>query len=114
MNSVFDLIFTLEPPDLLIDAPVIMVTGAQFSTKMIAAISTRGHLMLMVQQGAVIADVFCDFLDRPMQRAKNAIFMIWHGYSKHRSRKVRECIELDNGKLEVCFLPSYSHELETT
>jgi transposase len=94
--------------------PVIKVTGARFSTNMIAAISTRGHLRFMVNQGTVTADVLCDFLKKLMHNAQQPIFLIWDGHPTHKSIKIRECIESFEGKLEVYFLPSYSPELNPT
>jgi transposase len=94
--------------------PVIKVTGARFSTNMVAAISTRGHLRFMVNQGTVNADVLCDFLKRLMHNAQQPIFLIWDGHPTHKSKKVRECIESFEGKLEVYILPSYSPELNPT
>jgi transposase len=94
--------------------PVIKVTGARFSTNMVAAISTRGHLRFMINQGTVNADVLCDFLKRLMHNAQQPIFLIWDGHPTHKSKKVRECIESFEGKLEVYILPSYSPELNPT
>ena len=94
--------------------PVIKVTGARFRTNMVAAISTHGHLRFMVNQGTVTADVLCDFLKRLMHNAQQPIFLIWDGHPTHKSKKVRECIESFEGKLEMYFLPSYSPELNPT
>jgi transposase len=95
--------------------PVIKVTGARFSTNMVGAISTRGHLRFMVNQGTVNSDVLCDFLKRLMHNnAQQPIFLIWDGHPTHKSKKVRECIESFEGKLEVYVLPSYSPELNPT
>ena len=94
--------------------PVIKVTGARFSTNMVAAISTRGHLRFMVNQGAVTAVVICDFLKKLMHNAQNPVFLIWDGHPTHKSKKVRKCIESFDGKLEVYLLPSYSPELNPT
>jgi len=94
--------------------PVVKVTGARFSTNMISAISTRGHLRFMVNQGTVTADVLCDFLKRLMHNAQQPIFLIWDGHPTHKSKKVHKCIDSFEGKLEVYFLPSYSPELNPT
>ena len=94
--------------------PVVKVTGARFSTNMISAISTRGNLRFIVNQGTVTADVLCDFLKRLMHNAQQPIFLIWDGHPTHKSKKVHECIESFEGKLEVYFLPSYSPELNPT
>jgi len=94
--------------------PVVKVTGARFSTNMISAISTRGNLRFIVNQGTVTADVLCDFLKRLMHNAQQPIFLIWDGHPTHKSKKVHKCIESFEGKLEVYFLPSYSPELNPT
>jgi transposase len=94
--------------------PTIKVTGSRFSTNMIAAISTRGNLRFMVHQGSISANVICDFLNRLMYNAQNPIFLIWDGHPTHKSKKVRECINSFEGKLEVYLLPSYSPELNPT
>jgi transposase len=94
--------------------PVIKTTGARFSTNMVAAISTRGHLKFMVKKGSVTADVICSFLKRLMHNTQEPVFLIWDGHPTHKSKKVRECIESFDGKLEVYFLPSYSPELNPT
>lgn len=94
--------------------PTIKVTGARFSTNMIAAVSTRGNLRFMVHQASITANVMCDFLKRIMHNAQNPIFLIWDGHPTHKSKKVRECIESFEGNLEVYLLPSYSPELNPT
>lgn len=94
--------------------PVVKVTGARFSLNMVATISTRGQLRFMVNQGTVNADVLCDFLKRLMHNAQQPIFLIWDGHPTHKSKKVRECVESFDGKLEIYFLPSYSPELNPT
>lgn len=94
--------------------PVIKVTGARFRINMIAATSTRGHLRFMINQSTITGNVLCDFLKRLMHNAKRPIFLIWDGHPTYKSKKVRECIESFDGKLEVYILPSYSPELNPT
>ena len=96
------------------ETPVIKVTGARFSTNMVAAISTRGQLRFMVHPGSVTATVMCDFLKRLMHNTQHPVFLIWDGHPTHKSKKVRECVESYDGKLEVYVLPSYSPELNPT
>jgi len=91
--------------------PVIKATGARFGLNMIAAVSTRGELRFMLNQGTITGDVLCDFLNRLMYGSQQPTFLIWDGHPTHKSKKVRECIESFDGKLEVYFLPSYSPEL---
>jgi transposase len=94
--------------------PVVKVTGARFSLNMVAAVSTRGHMRFMVNQGTITATVLCDFLKRLMHNAQHPIFLIWDRHPTHKSKQIRECIESFAGKLEVYLLPSYSPELNPT
>lgn len=91
--------------------PIIEATGARFGLNMMGAISMRGEMRFMVIKGSVSAEQICNFLNRLMHNADRPIFLIWDGHPTHRSKKVRECVESFNGKLEVYYLPSYSPEL---
>ena len=91
--------------------PVIEVTGARFSLNMIGAIDMRGKLSFTVVKGSVSAEHICDFLQRLMHGAENPVFLIWDGHPTHRSKKVKDCIDSYDGKLEIYSLPGYSPEL---
>lgn len=91
--------------------PVIKATGSRFSMNMIGVIDMRGQLRFMVVEKSVSSQQICDFLVKLMHNAENPIFLIWDGHPTHRSKKVRECIDSFEGKLEVYTLPSYSPEL---
>jgi len=91
--------------------PVVKATGSRFSMNMIGAIGMRGQLRFMVVEKNVSAQQICDFLVKLMHNAEKPIFLIWDGHPTHRSKKVRECIDSFEGKLEVYTLPSYSPEL---
>lgn len=93
------------------NTPVVKATGSRFSMNMIGAIDMRGHLRFMVVEESVSAQQICDFLVKLMHNAENPIFLIWDGHPTHRSKKVKECIDSFEGKLEVYTLPSYSPEL---
>ena len=91
--------------------PVVKVTGARFSLNMIGAIDMRGSLRFTMVKGSISAKQICDFLNRLMHNTENPVFLIWDGHPTHRSKKVKECIESFDGKLEVYTLPGYSPEL---
>ena len=91
--------------------PVVEVTGARFSLNMIGAIDMRGKLRFTVVKGTISAEHTCDFLQRLMHDAENPVFLSWEGHPIHRSKKVKDCIQSFNGKLEIYTLPGYSPEL---
>ena len=94
--------------------PIIAATGARFGLNMIAAISGRGQMKFMLVQGTVNADRICDFLNRLMHDHEQKVFLIWDGHPTHRSKKVKNCIDSFQGRLEIYTLPSYSPELNPT
>jgi transposase len=87
------------------DTPQKIFRKKRLGKYVIAAVSTRGHMRFMVNQGIITEDVLCDFLKRLMHNSQQPIFLIWDGRTKHKSKKVRECIKSFEGKLEVYFLP---------
>jgi transposase len=46
-----------------------------------------------------------------MHNAENPVCLIWDGHPIHRSKKVKDCVNSFNGKLEIYTLPGYSPEL---
>lgn len=94
--------------------PVVETTGARFGLNMVAAISPRGDLHFMTVQGSVSADQICEFLKRLMHDSERKVFLIWDGHPTHKAKKVRECVESFEGRLEIFILPSYSPDLNPT
>ncbi len=93
------------------ETPVVQATGARFSINMISAVSPRGDFRFMVVEGGVNSAVFVTFLKRLMVGSKKKIFLIVDGYPAHKSKKAKQFIADQNGKLELFYLPPYSPEL---
>ncbi len=93
------------------ETPVVSATGARFSVNMISAVSPRGDFRFMVVEGGVNSAVFVDFLKRLMVGSKKKIFLIVDGYPAHKSKKAKQFIADQKGKLELFYLPPYSPEL---
>lgn len=91
--------------------PVVESTGARFGLNMMAAITARGHMHFMIVHATVKGDQICEFLKRLMHNHKKKVFLIWDGHPTHKAKKVKECINSFNGRLEVFLLPSYSPDL---
>jgi len=94
--------------------PVVSSTGARFGLNMISVVSARGLLRFMVVEGKINAAVVCEFLSRLMVGARRPIFLILDSHPAHRSKKVREYVESQGGKLRLYFLPPYAPELNPT
>jgi transposase len=91
--------------------PVVETTGARFGLNMMAAITPRGQMHFMIVQGSVNASRICEFLKRLMHDYDQKVFLIWDGHPTHRAKKVKQCIESFDGRLEIFVLPSYSPDL---
>lgn len=91
--------------------PIVEATVARFGLNMVAAISPRGEMHFMTVQGTVKAEQICEFLKRLMHGHQQKVFLIWDGHPTHKAKKVKNCIELFDGRLEVFLLPSYSPDL---
>lgn len=94
--------------------PVVESTGARFGLNMIAAITPGGHLHFMTVEGSVNADQICGFLKRLMHGHEQKVFLIWDGHPTHKAKKVKQCVESFEGRLETFLLPSYSPDLNPT
>lgn len=91
--------------------PVVETTGARFGLNMMAAITPRGEMSFMIVQGSVNANRICEFLNRLMHGHDKKVFLIWDGHPTHRAKKVKQCIESFDGRLEIFVLPSYAPDL---
>lgn len=96
------------------ETPVVETTGARFSVNVIAAIDTRGSMRFMTTKETVHSERVCQFLYKLMHDNEGPVFLIWDGHPTHKSKKVKDCINSFNGKLEVYVLPSYSPSLNPT
>ena len=93
------------------ETPVVAKTGRRFSLNLISAVSPMGELRFMVTDQRVNAATFIDFLRRLLVNAERPIYLVLDGHPVHRSKKVRDFVEAQDGKLRLFFLPPYSPEL---
>jgi len=91
--------------------PTVQVTGRRFGLNMISAVSNRGDFRFMVQEGTVTADVFREFLKRLLMGSDQPMILVVDGHPVHKSKKVKEFVEAQEGKLKLVILPPYSPQL---
>ena len=91
--------------------PEVKRTGKRFSLNMISAISSKGHMKFMTVRGRVNGDVFIGFLKRLLVEDKGPVYLIVDGHPVHKSKKVKEFINLTEGALKLFYLPPYSPDL---
>jgi len=114
MSPVCGRIFMQVLPALKGQTPVVETTGARFGLNMMAAITPRGEMHFMIVHGSVNSDKTWEFLKRLMHDSEKKVFLIWDGHPTHKAKKVKECIESFEGRLEIFVLPSYSPDLNPT
>ena len=68
-------------------------------------------MKFMIVRGTVRADQICEFLNRLMHNHENKVFLIRDGHPTHKAKKVKQCVESFEGRLEVFLLPSYFPDL---
>ena len=93
------------------ETPIVAKTGRRFSLNLISAVSPLGELRFMVTDQRVNAATFIDFLRRLLVNAERTIYLVLDGHPVHRSKKVRNFVESQDGKLKLFFLPPCSPEL---
>ena len=91
--------------------PVVKVTGARFSVNMVSAISAKGLLRFQIVEGRMTADKFIGFCKRLLRDAGKPVILIVDNHSVHRAKKVAEWVRSTDGRFKICYLPSYSPEL---
>ncbi|WP_157642076.1 transposase [Burkholderia ubonensis] len=78
---------------------------------MIAAVSARGELRVMVHDDAVTAAGFREFLSRLMLGARQPVVLVLDGHPIHKARLVRYFVAAPKGHLKLFCLPPYSPHL---
>jgi len=93
------------------ETPVVPGTGQRFHCNMISALTNRGHLAFMVFKVRFTAGVFLTFLRRLLRHSDQPVYLIVDGHPVHRSRRVKQWITAQGGRLHLFYLPGYSPEL---
>ena len=95
--------------------PIVPATGRRLGCNMISAINNLELLWFMVFSCRFNADVFIRFLTRLLKSTDGRkIILIIDSHPAHRAAKVARWIEAKRErqtKLELCFMPGYSPEL---
>jgi transposase len=92
------------------ETPIIKTTGRRQKVNCISAISNQGKMRFMLFEEKFTALVFIDFLKRLLHKQKQPVTLIVDGHRTHFTKAVKEFIKVQNGKLKIYALPSYSPE----
>ena len=61
--------------------------------------------------GAVRSEQIIEFLTALKRQIRRKLLIVWDGVGTHKSRRVREWLEQQEGQIAIAFLPPYAPEL---
>jgi transposase len=91
--------------------PAVRVPHKRAGLSLLSAVANKGELRWMVVEGAVKAPSLIRFLGRLTRDAGRKVFLILDRLPVHRAAPVRAWLAGRAAEIEVCYLPSYSPEL---
>ena len=91
--------------------PIARTSGKRVSCNMISAITNQGGLAFMVFEKSFKTGVFLTFLSRLIRHREPKVFLILDRHPVHISKKVSDWASVRQDRIRLCFLPSYSPEL---
>ena len=92
--------------------PKVKVTGNRGSICLSSAISPAGRMVFRIEKGTVTSKTFVGFLKQIIKNHRwRKIIVVTDNYPAHDSKKVHDFIELNNNKIAVYYLPTYSPDL---
>lgn len=93
------------------DTLVVTETGRYFIVNFRSAVSSNVKLRIMVTDSRVNVGVFIASVKRLLRNTKRSIYLVVDIYPTHIAKKVRNFMDVTQGKLKVYYLPSYSQGL---
>jgi transposase len=92
-------------------APLVRPCQKRAGLGLISALTNKGELRWMVLPGAITAALLVRLLQRLIRDTRRKIFLILDKLPVHRAKSVRAWLAVHSAEIEVCYLPSYSPEL---
>jgi len=91
---------------------VAKVSGKYVGQNMISALANSGELHFGLFDGKFTAQVFIDYLERLLGDYQGRkIILICDNHSTHHAKLVKEWVAAHAKRIELCFLPAYSPQL---
>ena len=91
--------------------PVRQAMAKKVSTSMISAVTNKGQLRFMVYHGGMNNDLFIKFLGRLIKSSSKKVFLIVDNLRVHKSKKVKQWLDVHQEEIRVYYLPPYCPEL---
>jgi len=94
--------------------PVVRRRAKRVTQSMISAVSNRGLMRFMLDEGALNADGFIGFLRRLTKDAGRKVVLIVANLKVHKADKVQAWVESHPHEIELCYLPAYAPDHNPT
>ena len=91
--------------------PIIKIPARRKSLSMIAAVTNQGKVRFMIYPGGLSPQRLIVFMQRLIKDARRKVILILDNLNVHKARAVRQWLQEHADRIEVCFLPPYSPEL---
>ena len=94
--------------------PVMARTAKRITQSMISAVSNRGLMRFMLDEGALNADRCIAFLGRLIKDAGQKVVLIVFNLKVHKADKVQAWVKSHAPEIELCYLPAYTPDHNPT
>lgn len=91
--------------------PIIKIPARRKSLSMIAAVTNQGKVRFMIYPGGLSPQRLIAFMQRLIKDARRKVILILDNLNVHKAKVVREWLDEHADRIEVCYLPPYSPEL---
>ncbi len=90
--------------------PVKKSMSKRFSVNMISAITNQGKMCFLIYSENMNANKLIEFMEQLIKFASRKVYLILDNLRVHHSKIVKEWQEMNQDKIRLYFLPSYSPE----
>lgn len=91
--------------------PVVKTSGQRQSINAISALSNKGGFWYHIYNGKFTADKCVECFKDFQRSQRRPVILIVDGHPVHKSKKVLDYVESQDGNLEMVFLPPYAPDL---
>ncbi len=76
-----------------------------------SAVTPDGNLYFMIKEGSMNSNDIINFMEHLLSEINGFLYMFWDNIKIHRSRTVKDFLEMHNDRLITVSIPAYSPEL---
>jgi len=91
--------------------PSVKISAKRNRANFVSTVNKLGVMRFMTYLGKMNSKKLIEFLRRLIKGSKKKIFLVVDNFSVHKSREVREWLEVHQERIEVFYLPTYSPDL---